>query len=576
MKRIFKRVIPFLAGGAVVLFAACQDSQPSSPTDPGVTPLEGRGGNPPQRQINQAINAIWPGGDPDRSTAHGYKSDMFDAVGDGDEAGAQAAAVQIAAMALSALQADPGSVDESAVQSLLTLLNSFAGLPLIDPGTLGPNAGVGAATTEDGGVITSDPDLGEDAGFAGVQFEPGDLPQDVVVIVERHSQPCHPVNQLPSQFDDCVSITTIPELTQDFPGLGVVVGVCTDLSAPNLHLLRLFESQGPASADPVVLLPEEATPSFLVGAGTPTVCQSGLANIESNWLENLARAGWDKVGRPVASLFAPEPLHAATFLATSGSLGGRTKNFSNIGWAEVGIDDGFEVPSGWTPTGFWHRSTLKTGGSPITNAAVPGLVNDLGDGGAMPNPFAGSWVFWFGEDATGNYLGTPFISVPGGTSNGPNSGTLTSPVIVVPADEGLGEDAVLRFNAWFEIESVDPNGFDIMEVWVVEEVGGARTSLGTLNPTVDPDGDDAQPFTSGGGFNAPATWVEKVVSLGAFRGKNIRLEFDFDTDDSQYNGFRGWLIDNVRVASESTGPSLQAAGSSTGGLNQPQPARPRD
>jgi hypothetical protein len=115
-----------------------------------------------------------------------------------------------------------------------------------------------------------------------------------------------------------------------------------------------------------------------------------------------------------------------------------------------------------------------------------------------------------------------------------------------------------------------------MEVWVVEEVGGARTSLGTLNPTVDPDGDDAQPFTSGGGFNAPATWVEKVVSLGAFRGKNIRLEFDFDTDDSQYNGFRGWLIDNVRVASESTGPSLQAAGSSTGGLNQPQPARPRD
>ncbi len=393
MKPMLKRIFPFIIGGAVVVFAACQDSSQNL-TEPAV-PLEGRGGNPLQRQINQAINSLWPGGDPDRSLAHEYKSDMFDAVGDGDEEAALAAAGQLASRALNALQGDPSLGGD--VQVLLDLLTAFAGLPEVNVAELllllselDPSAGVGVATESGGGIITTDPSLGVELGFGGVEFAPDDIPETlgaVVVIVERHAQPCHPLNQLPNQSDDCLSITTIPELTEDFPGLGVVVGVCTDLSASNLPLLRLFESQGPTSAQPVVLLPEEATPSFLVGAGTPALCQTALTSTESSWLENFARAGWDKVGKPVASLFAPEPLHAASALvARAGSLGGRTKNFSNIGWAEpVELDfgaDGYR----YLQLGFETAPPTQDGGE------TPFYDPDFDDSGAPWMP--GIAPFW--------------------------------------------------------------------------------------------------------------------------------------------------------------------------------------
>lgn len=374
MKPIFKRIFPFVIGGAVVVFAACQDTS-QNPTEPAVL-QQARGGSL-QSQINQAINAIWPGGNPNRSLAHSIKSQMFDA-GAGTPA-AQAFAEELILLAESAL---PGA-DPQAVADLIHYASMFSGLST--------NAQFVSFESMEPVVVTSNPDLGAGTGFAGVEFMPGDLPVNVVVIIEQQSQPCHPLAQLPNQEDGCFSFRTIPDLGEDGfnPLDGVLIGVCTDETAPNFPLLRLFESQGPNDNSPVVLLPEEATPGFLVPA---CLGFGGLAITESNWLGDFARAGWHKVGKPLASLLAPEPLHAATFLATSGSLGGRTKNFSNIGWAEAELEvamsyrtDGYRYmeldrgkgdtpPAGFETPGFDDSGEeWSTGGAPFWED--PGTAN---------------------------------------------------------------------------------------------------------------------------------------------------------------------------------------------------------
>ncbi len=371
MTRILKRILPLIIGGAVVVFAACQDTS-QNPTEPAML-QQGRGGPTLQSQINQAINTVWGGGNPDRSLAHSIKGQMFGA-GQGTTA-AQAAAEQLIELALAS------GADMDDVQVLVDLVSQFSGLT---QGTV--------VEASMGGVVTDDPD--DDPGFAGVEFEPGDLPQDVVVIVEQQSQPCHPLAQLPNQEDGCFSFRTIPEIAADFAN-PVLVGVCTDLNLPNLALLRLFESQGPNDNSPVVLLDEDDTPDFLV----PN-CTGFMASAESSWLGNFARAGWETVGRPLASLLAPEPLHAATFLATSGSLGGRTKNFSNIGWAELGLEygtDGYRYieldrgegdtpPAGFETPGF-DDSAWAIGGAPFWedpgNANCP-IIN--------PDPGGTTWT----------------------------------------------------------------------------------------------------------------------------------------------------------------------------------------
>jgi hypothetical protein len=354
MKPMLKRIFPFILGGAVVVFAACQDNSQNL-TEPAV-PLEGRGGPTLQSQINQAIKLVWPNGHDDKTAGQQGKAALFAA---GPGAGAQAAAMDLIALAVASGSPQP------AVQAFIDLVSRFAMLPL--------STFVEAA---EGGDVTDDPD--DDPGMGGVRFAPGQLPQNVAVTVELTSLPCHPLNQLPFQADHCVTITTNPALPEgfEFPDPGVLFAVCTDATAPNFSILGLFQSEGAASVDPVVKTPEETTPSFIVGAGTAAECQTGLVNTGSNWLGDFARVGWDMVGRPLASLLAPEPLHAATFLATSGSLGGRTKNFSNFGWAELGMlygSDGYrymefgvgqDPPAGFETPGF-DDSAWSIGDAPF-------------------------------------------------------------------------------------------------------------------------------------------------------------------------------------------------------------------
>ena len=253
--------------------------------------------------------------------------------------------------------------------------------------------------------------------------------------------------------------------------------------------------------------------------------------------------------------------------------------------------EGFETSTGdaWTPTGFWHKSGV--GPSIINQAYSDGLVTlapDDASGGAMPNPWHGTKVFWYGTEPgaspavgteNGNYIGprsgnNTTNSQSGGESTAPNNGTLTSPSFVVPAG------AQLSFRTWWEIESAEPNAFDKMTISVLPS-GGSLTPLGQLNPTSDPDGNPVTPpnlpYTSSGNNLAPA-WVQVSKDLSAYAGQTVQLVFNFDTGDINFNGFRGWLLDNILVAPSGVSffrAALLSAGTT---LNPPtapgQPRRP--
>ncbi len=187
------------------------------------------------------------------------------------------------------------------------------------------------------------------------------------------------------------------------------------------------------------------------------------------------------------------------------------------------------------------------------NAAAPTYVNlpplDQ-SGGAIPAAYSGTHCFWYGQAASGNYLGVQLpgdMPLSGGTSTAAYSGSLTSPSIDLTA----AEKPVLTFMTWFEIEGENPNaeGYDLMTVEVSPDDGATFEAIGTLNPYCDPAVADRHhlAYTSGG-FNQPANWIMIAVNLSKYVRRAIRLRFTFDTRDPLYNGFRGWFIDDVVVA----------------------------
>jgi hypothetical protein len=210
--------------------------------------------------------------------------------------------------------------------------------------------------------------------------------------------------------------------------------------------------------------------------------------------------------------------------------------------------EGFEDTDQWIMTGMWNIFESNEG---VTNILWPSHVklapNDVSDA-RIPAPFKGRKMAWYGSALTGNYLGeqSPYdYELSGGTSLNKNSGSLTSPPINL---NGLKE-ASFNFWTWFEIESVNPNqtGFDLMKVYVIDSQG-KNIPLGKLNPYTDPiiPVRKTLPFTSGG-FNQSAVWKYQEFDLSEFTGSTIRLSFVFETRDALFNGFRGWMIDEISV-----------------------------
>ncbi|GEM_PF-2158982 len=76
----------------------------------------------------------------------------------------------------------------------------------------------------------------------------------------------------------------------------------------------------------------------------------------------------------------------------------------------------------------------------------------------------------------------------------------------------------------------------------------AWTTLGTLNPTIDYNGGCYDWSASGGTMmNTTPMWVQESFDLSAYAGHNVRIIFEFNTGDAQYNKFEGWYLDDIDI-----------------------------
>ncbi|WP_180040669.1 carboxypeptidase regulatory-like domain-containing protein [Acinetobacter sp. YH12218] len=175
--------------------------------------------------------------------------------------------------------------------------------------------------------------------------------------------------------------------------------------------------------------------------------------------------------------------------------------------------------------------------------------------GKVPEPLQGNTAYWYGDKVNGNFIGalsdsSTALEFDGGTSQYDNTGELISPVINLSQYQA---PLSLSFKTWWEIESVNPNnqGFDLMNILVSTDGGKSFKTLARLNPLADPSSayERAPIPYSNLGFNlAPAAVQQEAISLDEYAGKaNVQLKFQFKTVDQLYNGFRGWMIDDVVI-----------------------------
>ncbi len=166
--------------------------------------------------------------------------------------------------------------------------------------------------------------------------------------------------------------------------------------------------------------------------------------------------------------------------------------------------DGVEEAT-WTMTGFWHRSQLN------------GICNVSKPGECLPSPAEGMWALWYGQDITGDF-----------DNGNTNSGSAASPLFTIPPSAPNPE---LRFQTAWETEG--GNGFDEMRVELVSEDGGTVHVLGSL---------------SGNPQSQMGSYLQIGADLSPYAGGTWRVRFVFNTYDDLFNDYRGWIVDDVRVA----------------------------
>ena len=222
--------------------------------------------------------------------------------------------------------------------------------------------------------------------------------------------------------------------------------------------------------------------------------------------------------------------------------------------ADTALSQDFEAGLGsWAATGFWHVQSNPQAIAVKSPEINPALVT-LPDSGQLPSAFGGSNVAWFGEASTGTYCGSNFSTSQapksGCTSQAAQSGTLTSPAFSLVG----AQSAILRFRSWWEIEGVNADDYDEMRVQYSTN-GTSWTDAGKLNPINNPAADHFAPYSNTGLSSTPA-WKEYLVDLsGAIGQASVTVRFSFSTDDALYNGFRGWLVDNVAVSTPFDAPA---------------------
>ncbi|MFA5104525.1 MAG: carboxypeptidase regulatory-like domain-containing protein [Candidatus Margulisiibacteriota bacterium] len=232
-----------------------------------------------------------------------------------------------------------------------------------------------------------------------------------------------------------------------------------------------------------------------------------------------------------------------------------SQNFSLSAVSVADFSDGFESESGWSAAGLWNRIQNITLSN---NTLAPYYVTfSSGDDGSLPAAHGGSYSYWFGDSATGSFIGEqrsipPDTELSGGTSAflATTKGDLISPSINL-----VGYSTVtLTFWTWWEVEARDPSTFDQMKVNLSDDDGTNWTMLLKINPEFTNPEDVSKPYSSGG-FFTPGVWVKHQYDLTSYAGKTIKLAFSFDAMDLQSNGFRGWFIDDVSISKDAISAS---------------------
>jgi len=244
---------------------------------------------------------------------------------------------------------------------------------------------------------------------------------------------------------------------------------------------------------------------------------------------------------------------------------GSAVNFSLRVVTVTTFSDDFETDKGWvssisyiySPKSLWNRIAnnvaIKDSFAPVY-VTLPDFSTNSG---AIPLAHSGSYSYWFGEEDKGCYIGEqqtvpPDTALSGGTSAARYQGDLTSPSITM---EGYAA-GTLSFWTWWEVESMhSATGFDVMEIKITSDGGKNWTRIATLNPTVDPPGQQYYLPYSSGGFNKEGVWVKHKYDISSYAGKTVQIRFSFSANDVYYNGFRGWFIDDVAVDASAISPS---------------------
>ena len=226
------------------------------------------------------------------------------------------------------------------------------------------------------------------------------------------------------------------------------------------------------------------------------------------------------------------------------------------------VDDQAIISEVVDPQTLWH--THVSGLDVINQAYIANLVslapNDTSSG-QVPDPVEGLSACWYGNTFSdgsveeGNFLNDAVDGqeeLSGGTSVASNAGALISPRIDFSTEVA---PLALTFKTWWEIEAVNPNenGFDLMSVeYNIEgsaEGEGEWITLARLNPLTDPVGNESEsiPYSNLGFNQAPRWFNQEAISLSNLAGRVFKLRFTFSTVDGLYNGFRGWLLDDVQI-----------------------------
>jgi hypothetical protein len=135
-------------------------------------------------------------------------------------------------------------------------------------------------------------------------------------------------------------------------------------------------------------------------------------------------------------------------------------------------------------------------------------------------------------------------------------GSLTSPTFT-PGFGPLEGPPQVRFQGWFEVESVNPESFDIIQVEysLAPGEGQPRTwePLGELKDqsTAPSPGSDELPYSNNGVSVSPTfqgyTFELPAETLGL---ANVQIRIRFSTGDGTYQGFRGVAVDQISIDRE--------------------------